>query len=403
MKYDITVVGAGPAGSTVAKFLSEKGFKVLLIDKSKFPRDKPCGGGLPIRVLKRFKYVKDKSLIESYSYGGFAYSYSLKYKAELQKNEPIVAMVLRKKFDFGLAKLAVDSGAVFSDGKAARDIKILKDRAKVVLDDGTSVDSKIVIGADGVWSVVAKKTGLRQRWNKFGMCILQEYNLDKDTLDRFFGKNRLCHIYTRFQKIAGYGWVFPKKEHLNIGIGEIGSYKNPSKMKTNLLDVYKKYIKTLKQSKIIPEDLDIGRYKGGALPVFPLEKTYADRVILVGDAGGFINPISGEGLYYAMSSGEIAAEVITESLENEETSEQFLSKYQVNWKKDIGMDIDLLCRLTRRQRREPTEKFIKLASRDKKLAELVLGIMIGQLSVQKYKWKIIRRYLYGSIRDLLIE
>ena len=401
MKYDVTVVGAGPAGSTAAKFLSEKGFKVLLIDKSKFPRDKPCGGALPMRVLNRFKYVKGESLIESYSYGSFAYSYSLKYKAELQKNAPTVAMVLRKKFDFGLVKLAIDSGAVFSDGKAAKDIKILKDRAKVVLDDGTSVDSEIVIGADGVRSVVAKKTGLRQRWNKGGICILQEYHVDEETLDRFFGKNRFCHMHARFQKIAGYGWVFPKKEHLNIGIGEMGSYRNLSERKTNLLDVYKNYIKTLKKSKIIPENLEMGRCKGGTLPV-PLEKTYTDRVILVGDAGGFINLISGEGIYYAMSSGKIAAEVITEALENKETSEKFLSKYQVNWKKDIGREIDMLLRITRKQRRKPNEKLIKLASRDKKLAELVLGIMSGELSVEEYKWKIIRRYLYGSIRDLFM-
>ena len=64
--FDVVVVGAGPAGSTAAKFLAEKGVKVLLIDKSKFPRDKSCGGGIPIRTLKKFKYIKEKNLIESY-------------------------------------------------------------------------------------------------------------------------------------------------------------------------------------------------------------------------------------------------------------------------------------------------------------------------------------------------
>ena len=70
MKYDAVVVGAGPAGSTAAKFLSEKGVKVLLLDKSKFPRDKPCGGGMSVGLLKRFKYIEENDLIESYSYGG---------------------------------------------------------------------------------------------------------------------------------------------------------------------------------------------------------------------------------------------------------------------------------------------------------------------------------------------
>ena len=74
MRYEVVVVGAGPAGSTAAKFLSEKGVKVLLIDKEKFPRDKSCGGGLPYQVMKRFKYVTKEGLVDSYSYGGYAYS-----------------------------------------------------------------------------------------------------------------------------------------------------------------------------------------------------------------------------------------------------------------------------------------------------------------------------------------
>ena len=106
MKFDVTVVGAGPAGSTTAKFLAEKGVKVLLIDKDRFPRDKPCGGGIPLRTLKRFRYLKEEDdLIDSYSYGGYAYSPSLKYRVELQKNEPPLAMVIRKKFDHGFIVL----------------------------------------------------------------------------------------------------------------------------------------------------------------------------------------------------------------------------------------------------------------------------------------------------------
>ena len=69
IKYNVIIVGAGPAGSTAAKFLSEKGYKILLLDKKKFPRDKPCAGGLTLRVLNRFPYLKEFDFIESYSYG----------------------------------------------------------------------------------------------------------------------------------------------------------------------------------------------------------------------------------------------------------------------------------------------------------------------------------------------
>lgn len=134
-------------------------------------------------------------------------------------------------------------------------------------------------------------------------------------------------------------------------------------------------------------------------PVVPLEKTYCDRVILVGDAAGFINPISGEGIYYAMSSGEIAASIISEALEKGKTNEQFLSKYQKAWKKDFGKDLNLLYQTVKKRGINSNEKLFRVASNDKKLSELLIKVVMGQLSLQKYKWKIIRRYLYALIKN----
>ena len=81
----LLLLGAGPAGSTAAKFLSEKGVKLLLIDKKKFPRDKPCGGTIPARILKRFKYIEEKDLIESYAYGAYLHLSSLDGKLFLNR------------------------------------------------------------------------------------------------------------------------------------------------------------------------------------------------------------------------------------------------------------------------------------------------------------------------------
>ncbi len=399
-QYEVIIVGAGPAGSTAAKFLSEKGVKVLLVDKSKFPRDKPCGGGLPCRVLNRFTYAKDKDLIESYSCGGVSYSPSLKYKAIYKKIDPIVAMVLREKFDMGLLQLAIDSGAEFIDGRAVKDVKISKEKAKIILDDKTEVDSEIVVGADGVWSVVAKKTGLAPPKKYLGFCILNEYNLGEDAINNYFGEEKTCHIHLKFQGIIGYGWVFPKKQHINIGIGKFSPDAHISKTKMDLLTVYRNYIKMLKRTKIIPNNLEVGKCKGGALHFGPLEKTYANRVLLCGDASGFINPVTGEGIYYAMASGEIAAGVIIDALEVGNTSENFLSKYQEGWKKDFGKDIELLLGSTRRMGGD-AEKIVKLAGKNKKLADIALGLMHGGLSVQDYRLELIVRYLYASFKDRL--
>ena len=101
-KFDVVIVGAGPAGSTAAKFIAEGGFKVLLIDKAKFPRFKPCGGALTRRIIERFPYIAEKLqiLMNSEIYGGKIYSPSLKYSAEIDSEEPLGYMVSESRARF---------------------------------------------------------------------------------------------------------------------------------------------------------------------------------------------------------------------------------------------------------------------------------------------------------------
>ncbi len=400
MIYDVAIVGAGPAGSTTAKFLAEKGLKIALIDKSKFPRDKPCAGGLPSRVLKRFPYIKENGLIESYSYGGYALSPSLKYKAKVQEKDPIVGMVIRKKFDMSLVKLALGNGTSLIDGKAVEDIKITDKKINISLSDNTSVESKLIVGADGVWSIVAKKTGLMTLNRPHGVCVYNEYELGEDEIENLFAKERMCYLHLKFNDIFGYGWVFPKKQHVNIGIGMLIPKKYEKEQKRNILNVYKDYFNILKENKMLPDNLEIGKCYGGAIPFVPLGKTYSDRVLIVGDAAGFINPLTGEGIYFAMTSGEIAAKVISSSLEANDTSENYLSKYQDLWKEDFGKDLKFY-RASTRYMKSSSEEVVRLASKDKKLARIILGIIHGGLSVSKYQGKLIRRLAWVNFKDRL--
>lgn len=396
MKYDVIVVGAGPAGSTAAKILAEKGIKVLLIDKKKFPRDKPCGGGLPTRVWKRFPYVID--LIDSISYGSITYSSSLKYKLKIKRDKPLIATVLRKDFDNRLAEIAVTKGADFIFRKSVSNIKILKDKTIITLNDGKIIESQIVIGADGFRSVIAEKLNLSKKTDDICVCLIQEQPIIEEKLDKHFSKKRILHIFIKIQDIAGYGWIFPKKKHLNIGIGEFESAVDKSKPKKNLKKIYNEFIVTLKKNNILPKDFKSGKIKGATLPVFPLEKTYTDRVILCGDAAGFINSITGEGIYYAMTSGQIAANVVYNALEIGDTTERFLSKYQKLWKKEFGKDLELFGSFNK-QWGKNSEKFVKLMAKDKKLAKLVIGATGGQISISRYRIIIILRYFYTSFKD----
>jgi flavin-dependent dehydrogenase len=161
--------------------------------------------------LKRYNYLDDSEFIDCYTYGGIAHSSNLKYKVRVEREKPVGAMVLRDEFDNELLKHAILAGTKFIGGKSVIDIKTTKEKAKIILQDGKKIESIIAIGCDGIWSTIAKKTGLSHGMKNIGMCIYEEFPLSKKKMDNFFDIKRFCHIHLKPQGIAGYGWVFPKK------------------------------------------------------------------------------------------------------------------------------------------------------------------------------------------------
>jgi geranylgeranyl reductase family protein len=397
MTYDVIVVGAGPAGSTAAKNLAEKGIKVLLLDKAIFPRDKPCGGGLPTRVQKRFPYIEP--YLNSVSYGTSMFSSSLRYKCDLIRDKPFLEMVLRKDFDYGLLSLAQKAGAAFLGGKSVVDVVVQKDKVSVMLEDGQTMETQMVIGSDGMHSVVAEKTNLSKKLEVLCVSLMQEQPMTPKQLTTFFTKKRMIYLFIKAHGIAGYAWVFPKKNSVNIGIGEFQSAVSKAKPKIPLKETYEKFIATLQEKKLLPANFPIENLKGATLPIFPLENTCGDRVLLCGDAAGFINPITGEGIYYAMVSGQIAADVIAEGLSAHDLSYRFLSRYQTLWDNDFGKDLKALGRFNNQWGKD-SERIVRLMMRDKKFARLIIGVTGGQISFRKYRTPLILRYVYLSFKNL---
>ncbi|VVB62172.1 Digeranylgeranylglycerophospholipid reductase [uncultured archaeon] len=400
MKYDVVVIGAGPAGATAAKFLAEKAINVLLLDKQVFPRDKPCGGGLQARVIKRYPYIKKNDLIDSYSFRLCFHSSSLKYKIDVLKSEPIIAMVLRNTFDEGLVHLASQNGAMFLEGKAAVSIKTNTDYVRVTLNDGTTIDASYVIAADGMWSTMTKQLGGTQKNQNIGMCVFEEYPVSKNIMDQFFSEQRCAHYYLNIFGIAGYGWVFPKKEHVNIGLCEFRHAITSDYQKKNLKTLYVQYVTLLKETKIIPKTLQVGTVKGGVFPTVPMERTYRARTVFCGDAGGLTNPLTGEGIYYAMASGEIASKVIINALNNGFALSQTLSVYQRWWMHDFGKDHKRYFRLSKGWRVD-VENLVRLFEKDQKFIDLVLSVVMEPLSIKKIRWKVARHVLSVYIKNRL--
>ncbi len=394
MKYDVVVVGAGPSGSTAAKNLSEYGISVLLIDKDKFPRNKPCGGGVPMRTITRFPYLKDLSSIDSFSYGGFVYSQKNTGKTKILKTSPVLSNVLRSRFDQDLVNVAIDKGTEFQDNKKVTSIKINSDHVQLIFKDGSSLNTNLVIGADGTYSSIAKQAGLSENNDRTkGLCVLEEFPLTEKEMDEYFTSDRLCHIHSKFHGIRGYGWVFPKKNHVNVGIISY-DYCLTSDARINLNHIFKEYIDHLKKENILPHSIQINHPQGGVLPYQPHEKTYSERLLLCGDAAGLINPISGEGIYYALVSGKIAATIASEAINQQNTSEEFLSSYQRAWKKDFGKDIYLFLK-SKNQWGKSGDKIIRMMNKDQKFAEMIFLIMVGKVGVQDMKWRLLKRYLYN--------
>ncbi|MCK5029905.1 MAG: NAD(P)/FAD-dependent oxidoreductase [Thermoplasmatales archaeon] len=399
MNYDVVVVGAGPAGSTAAKFLSEKGVKVLLIDKDKFPRDKPCGGGICEHITEfdhiREKIEKDPSdFLDSICIRGKIVSPSSQHTTDYLSETPLFYNVRRKKFDYGLVQFAIDAGAEVLENCKVKEVFTTQEKAVVKLANSREFICKVIVGAGGAYDVVTnylrKKERLREKQGKdFRMAVVEEFEVGEEFIDRAYGKERTSMINLKHANLNGYAWVFSKHDILNIGYGGF----NDEMKKIDIKKEFKNYLDFLKRNGYLPKWIESKKLKGAPVPfVGNIKKTYTDRIVIVGDAAGFVSPLTGEGIYYAMDSGKIASEVISKALEKEDFSAQSLKSYQNIWRKKWGKDLKAL-RFFHRMLMKWPEKFVKYGSKDEKLKKIFIALFIGNMNASRMKWKIISRII----------
>lgn len=385
-QYDVIVVGAGPAGSTAAYILASRfNRKILLLDKAKFPRDKPCGGYLTKRVFTRFNYLVEdlKSMVEVPTHGSKFYGPDLS-ELEWINEDPVGYLVLRTKFDNYLKNLAIDHGATFLEGKAAKDIIINEEEGKVMLEDGSTYGAKLIIGADGVRSIVAKRSGIYEKLNTSskGLCVVNEVKVREEFIDEIYGKERLTYYFYGFSDIIGYGWLFPKKNHINIGIG------GPSSSGKEIGQVFGKFIEYLQDERMIPKDSNFKeRFKASMIPTSTalyLKRTFSDRVVVAGDALGVASSVSGEGIYQSMASGEDAAITCNLAIENHQFDANFLQQYEKIWKKDLASELKMVGNImqlgTSSDKAELVEKmqgFFKKMREERALFEYFINAFFG--------------------------
>ena len=299
--YDIIVVGAGPSGSLAAYRLAAAGARVAIIDASQFPREKPCGGGLQQRSLVRIPFGLGPVLRGALNH--LALSHGLGECRRLSYPEPLVYPVLRSEFDHYLLEAAIRVGAQFIPGvKVSAVRQDAADHAVVETDSGP-LRSSFVVGADGANSVVSRILNKRSDyfWQAALYCEMPESAVNPESID-------IATMRVDWGSLpSGYAWAFPKRGSVNVGVGcpiHMGKMLRP-------------YLAKFLSVERIVRDGRIGslRFRGHQLPTLTKRTRLAKgSVLLVGDAAGMVEPLTGDGISYACHSAQIAAEVIMQSL-----------------------------------------------------------------------------------------
>src|SRR5918911_70 len=294
--FDVAVVGAGPAGSVTACRLASAGAGVLLLERHRFPRDKPCGGGVTGRAARLLPFSIEPVVEDVVDRFEVRVGYGPSFCHPGPR--PIVYMTQRRRLDAYLAEHAAAAGAEVREGVRATGISTCERGLRVTTSAGP-VDVTALVGADGVNGVCARSLGLVSE-RSFGVAL--EGNVPFASLDeqRYRGR-AVIEIGTT---PGGYGWVFAKGDHANFGVA--GWEQQGPRLRDELRRLCWVHGAPFEQ---------LTDLRGYRLPVRgPRALLARGRALLVGDAAGLVDPLSGDGMYEAFLSSRLAAEAILDLL-----------------------------------------------------------------------------------------
>jgi len=328
-RFDTVVVGAGPAGSTAAYRLAREGASVLLLDRARFPRDKPCGGGLTGRALKHLPFSVAPVVEDEADRLELRFRYRSSF--ERRSSDPLVLLTQRRLLDAYLVEQAATAGADFRDGVRVDAISASEHGVELTV-AGRAIAAETLIGADGANGVTGRALGLGADI-EHGVAL--EGNIRYDAADRARYAGRLvCELGV---VPGGYGWVFPKRDHVNVGIGGWQS-QGPR---------LRELLRRLCEAHGLPFER-VESLRGHRLPLrSPGTRLSLGRAALAGDAAGLVDPLSGDGMYEAFLSSNLVASAVldllagrTDSLDryHDELTRSLAGLTSASWGLKIALD-----------------------------------------------------------------
>ncbi len=300
--YEVLVVGGGPAGAAAAVRVSRAGLRVALLERERYPRDKPCAGGLTERCARVMDDVFGPDVragVVTASSVGVRLAYGDRCIAE-ETELGRIDYVRRTELDHALAAAARAAGCEVVEG--VRAVAVSAERGEVTLASGETVRGDVVVAADGVESALRRSLfGPRGR-RGMGLGVVVDVPRDELKDAAAFSSRP----YIDFAAVEwGYGWVFPKGDAVSIGVGgALGRGTN-----------YRERLRAFVETHCRPGAWERWRPRGARLPAGDfLARPCAGRVLFAGDAAGFVDPITGEGIAYAVESGRLAGRCAAEAL-----------------------------------------------------------------------------------------
>lgn len=294
ISLDVAIVGAGPAGGAAALELAGRGLRVAIVEKATPPRYKTCGGGVLWRAVKRLP-IDIQSVVERECNVAELVYHQPAMRFLCRRDHPIVSMVMRDRFDHLLISAAQAKGGVhLYAGTTVFDVIPTSDGVRLLASNG-EIRARFVIAADGVNSVVAKKTN-RPPLRGVVPAFECEASFSDETAAPFMTTARFDFGVVP----TGYGWVFPKRGHLSIGVG------TTRRGAANLPEHYRHYAKLLGLGEPVREERH-----GFMIPCRPRDRMFdVPRVLFAGDAAGLADPLTAEGITAGIWSGQLAARAI---------------------------------------------------------------------------------------------